>query len=75
MMRTGIIANLFGWQLQDRPLPGWPHYAFLRHDSGIAGAVGTADATTAEVLVYVEVDDPQGVRRQGREARRPSSYR
>jgi uncharacterized protein len=55
-----FYRSLFGWQLQDRPLPGWPHYALLRPDTGIGGAVGTADVSngSAAVLVYVEVDDP-----------------
>jgi hypothetical protein len=53
-----FYRDLFGWQLQDQPLPGWPHYAFLRSEAGIAGAVGTADSTDAAVLIYIEVDDP-----------------
>jgi predicted enzyme related to lactoylglutathione lyase len=39
-------------------LPGWSHYALLRSEAGIAGAVGTADSTDAAVLIYIEVDDP-----------------
>ena len=54
-----FYQKLFGWQLQDHPLPGWPHYAQLRADTGIGGAVGTADAADGPaVVVYVEVDDP-----------------
>jgi uncharacterized protein len=54
-----FYRNLFGWQLQDRPLPGWPHYAQLRAEEGIGGAVGTADAAGGPaVVVYVEVDHP-----------------
>lgn len=55
-----FYRNLFGWQLQDRPLPGWPHYALLRAEGGgIGGAFGTADATDGpSVVIYVEVDDP-----------------
>jgi uncharacterized protein len=51
---------LFEWPIADNQLPGWPHYGFLKADSGIAGAVGTSDtAPDGAVLVYVEVDDPQ----------------
>ena len=59
--RPALIAfyrDLFGWQLQDQPLPGWSHYAFLRSDAGIASAIGTADSTDAGVLIYIEIDDP-----------------
>lgn len=57
-----FYRQLFGWQLQDGQLPGWPHYGLLRSNgTGIDGAVGTADATDrSAVVVYVEVDDPQG---------------
>ena len=54
-----FYRRLFGWQLSDGRLPGWPHYALLRANSGIAGAIGTADAVDGStVIVYVEVDDP-----------------
>ncbi|HUO38669.1 MAG TPA: VOC family protein, partial [Mycobacterium sp.] len=54
-----FYRDLFGWQLQDRPLSGWPHYALLRASNGIGGAIGSADAVSgAAVVVYVEVDDP-----------------
>jgi uncharacterized protein len=55
-----FYRNLFGWELQDRPLPGWPHYALLRANAGISGAIGTADIAGPAVVVYVEVDDPDG---------------
>lgn len=54
-----FYRDLFGWQLQDRPLPGWPNHAMLRAEQGgIGGAIGSADAADgATVVVYVEVDD------------------
>lgn len=55
-----FYRDLFGWQLQDRPLPGWPHYGLLQAQAGIAGAIGSADAADGPaVVVYVEVDDPE----------------
>jgi len=56
-----FYRQLFGWQLHDGQLPGWPHYGLLRaDDAGISGAVGTADAADEPaVVVYVEVDDPE----------------
>jgi uncharacterized protein len=55
-----FYRRLFGWDLHDGQLPGWPHYGLLRADRGIGGAIGTADTTDGPtVLVYVEVDDPQ----------------
>jgi uncharacterized protein len=49
---------VFGWPLEDTPLPGWPTYGIMEADQGIGGAVGTSDAAPeGGVLVYVEVDD------------------
>jgi uncharacterized protein len=54
-----FYRGLFGWALQDNPLPGWPSYAIMEPDQGIGGAVGSADAApNGGVVVYVEVEDP-----------------
>jgi uncharacterized protein len=57
----GFYRGLFDWPVEDRQLPGWPHYGVIEEpDRGIGGAVGTADAAGGSaVVVYVEVDDPQ----------------
>jgi len=57
---SGFYRELFGWVLRDGRLPGWPHYGLLQPgETGIGGAVGTADAAPESiVIVYVEVDDP-----------------
>jgi uncharacterized protein len=53
-----FYRDLFGWPLQDTPLPGWPNYAIMEPEQGIGGAVGSADAApNGAVVVYVEVDD------------------
>ncbi len=55
-----FYRELFGWQLREGQLPGWPVYGLLQPgDTGIGGAVGSADAAKKPtVVVYVEVDDP-----------------
>jgi uncharacterized protein len=54
-----FYRELFEWPIEDRSLPGWPHYGVMEADNGIGGAVGTADGVDGSaVLVYVEVDDP-----------------
>jgi len=56
---TEFYRGLFGWQLHEGELPGWPHYALLRSETGIGGAIGTADAIDGPaVIVYVEVEEP-----------------
>ena len=54
-----FYRSLFGWPLQDTPLPGWPSYAIMEPPAeGIGGAVGTSDAApNGAVVVYVDVDD------------------
>ncbi len=54
-----FYRGLFGWSLQDTPLPGWPSYAIMEPPAeGIGGAVGTSDAApNGAVVVYVDVDD------------------
>src|SRR5215472_2162625 len=53
-----FYCDVFGWPLQDNPLPGWPSYAIMEPARGIGGAVGSADAApNGGVIVYVEVDD------------------
>jgi uncharacterized protein len=53
-----FYRDVFGWPLQNNPLPGWPSYAIMQPDEGIGGAVGSADAApNGAVVVYVEVDD------------------
>jgi uncharacterized protein len=53
-----FYRDVFGWPLQNTPLPGWPSYAIMQPDEGIGGAVGSADAApNGAVVVYVEVDD------------------
>jgi uncharacterized protein len=53
-----FYREVFGWPLQDNPLPGWPSYAIMEPGQGIGGAVGRADAApNGGVVVYVEVDD------------------
>ena len=54
-----FYRGLFGWPLQNTPLPGWPSYAIMEPPAeGIGGAVGNADAApNGGVVVYVEVDD------------------
>ncbi len=53
-----FYRNVFGWPLQNHPIPGWPSYAIMQPAEGIGGAVGSADAApNGAVLVYVEVDD------------------
>jgi len=55
-----FYRGLFGWQLHDGALPGWAHYALLRAETGIGGAIGTSDAVDGPVVVvYVEVEEPQ----------------
>jgi uncharacterized protein len=54
----GFYRDVFGWPLQDTPLPGWPSYAIMEPERGIGGAVGHADAAPdGAVIVYIEVDD------------------
>jgi uncharacterized protein len=54
-----FYAKLFGWKLQD--FPGQTPYALV--DTGvegaIAGGIGETDGPN-RVVVYIEVDDPQG---------------
>jgi uncharacterized protein len=54
-----FYRGLFGWPLQEAPLPGWPSYAIMEPPAeGIGGAVGTSDAApNGAVVVYVDVDD------------------
>jgi uncharacterized protein len=53
-----FYRSVFGWPLQDHPLPGWPSYANMEPAQGIGGAVGSADAApNGAVVVYVEVGD------------------
>jgi len=54
-----FYRGLFGWPLQDTPLPGWPSYAIMEPPAeGIGGAVGTSDAApNGAVVVYADVDD------------------
>jgi uncharacterized protein len=55
-----FYRDLFGWQLQNQSLPGWPHYGQLHAQAGIGGAIGSADAVNGPaVVLYVEVDDPE----------------
>jgi uncharacterized protein len=56
---TDFYRGLFGWPLQDTPLPGWPSYAIMEPPAGgIGGAVGVSDAApNGAVVIYVDVDD------------------
>ena len=61
-----FYRNFVRLAVQDRPLPGWPHYALLRAEGGgFGGAFGTADAADGpSVVIYVEVDDPDAYLRK-----------
>jgi predicted enzyme related to lactoylglutathione lyase len=37
-----FYRGVFGWPLQDNPLPGWPSYANMQPAQGIGRAVGAA---------------------------------
>lgn len=57
-----FYRRLFGWELHEGQLTGWPHYGLLRShgEGGIGGAIGTADAAKGPtVVIYIEVDEPQ----------------
>lgn len=56
---SSSTRGLFEWPLEQLHLPGWPTYGLMEHpESGIGGAVGSADAAPdGGVLLYVEVDD------------------
>lgn len=38
---------VFGWPLQDNPLPGWPSYAIMEPARGIGGWEGRTPPPTA----------------------------
>lgn len=58
-----FYRGVFGWDLREEAMPGYPSYACLpTPDHGIGGAVGQlGPGDGAMVTIYVEVADPQAV--------------
>jgi len=75
-LHTGDLARakdfygkLFGWKLQDMPMPGGGTYTMINVDSGTGGGMTTAQAPGAPPhwLAYVGVDDVRASTKKARD--------
>ena len=75
-LHTGDLARakdfygkLFGWKLQDMPMPSGGTYTMINVDSGTGGGMTTAQAPGAPPhwLAYVGVDDVRASTKKARD--------